>query len=437
MKKLVVLLCSLFILVAGTAFAGGEKEAKAAAPIEIEVYNLDTGDNIKQAFSEIIERYEVDNPNIKVKMSYVGWDEGQDKLLVRAGAGDPPNLAQFNDDYIGDHTYRGLLMPLDELFASFDLSTVFGPAVDISRVKGRLMAFQIAQKPRGFFFVNVDWFKKAGMDLPTEKWGDSSWTWDTMVETAKKLQSSPIDPSTKSWGFAHHLNDEPKRWMLSATNAPDNLIMDNRLMFDAPWCYETMQFFADMINVHKIHPPWATMIDVGKRQLFLDQKLAMTQSGVWELPFFGKAEFEWDLVPIPKKVRAITEASLVNYGILKGAKHPQESANFAMYMLKPENQRSFGKLTGFCPNLKSEAENLKWVGDVMPKRAHILFDALIHTYYGPFNEPGWYYARNVLKPLLADIYNGAKPAKELMLQAQEKGQKELDKIAPMIKDFKF
>ena len=84
MKNLLVVLCSLLILIAGTVFAGGESEAKAKGPIEIEVFNLDTGDNIKEAFNGIIEKYQAENPNIKVKMSWMGWGKRCCGLLSAA-----------------------------------------------------------------------------------------------------------------------------------------------------------------------------------------------------------------------------------------------------------------------------------------------------------------------------------------------------------------
>jgi multiple sugar transport system substrate-binding protein len=425
MKRTAIILLGLLLAAAGV-FASGQTgdSASTSKPVTIEVQNLDAGQPNKDAFAEIVGLFEEKNPNIKVEVIFAGWDEGQDKLLVRSSAGDPPDIGQFNDDYIGDHADRGLLLPLDDLFADVDLSKYFQGAIDISRVNGKLMAFQIAQKPRGFFYANMDWFKEAGMDLPTSTWGDPNWNWDSLIELAKKLQGTRKD----SYGFAHHLTDEPKRWMLSNTTAPNNLVMNGELMFDAPWVIETMQYFADIINVHKIHPSWATMNDIGKAQLFLDGKAAMIQSGSWEIPAFRDATFQWDLLPIPTKVRAVTEASMVNYSIMAGTDNPEEAALFAKFTLEEEPQKIWGKHTGHTPSLIEAAKDISiWAGDVPAKNEHILVDALTYTYYGPFNEPGWYQARTVLKPYLADIYNGAKPAAELMMLADKKGQEAIDK----------
>jgi multiple sugar transport system substrate-binding protein len=425
MKRIALLSLVLFLVATGV-FAGGQAEgAGAAKQVTIELQNLDNGQQYKDGFAEIAALFEERHPNIKIEYIFAGWSEGQEKLLVRASAGDPPDIGQFNDDYIGDHADRGLLLALDDYFADVDLSKYFQGSINVSIVNGKMMAFHIAQKPRGFMYSNLPWFENAGYAFRDVAWGDPEWNWDTFLQAAKKLTAAGGEGR---FGFAHHLTDEPKRWMLSATTAPNNLVMDGELQFDKPFAYETMQFFADMINVHKVHPTWATMNDIGKQQLFLDGKAAMIQSGSWELPALREASFKWDLLPLPTKVRAVTEASMVNYGIMAGSDNPDEAALFAKFLLEEEPQRIMGRHTGNTPTLVEAAQDIQeWAGDVPAKNTHILVDALTNTYYGPFNEPGWYQARTVLKPYLADIYNGAKPAKELMMLADEKGQEAIDK----------
>ena len=426
MRRTTIILLGLLLATAGVFASGqGGDAAATAKPVTIELHNLDNGQPNKDAFAEILALFEAKYPNINVEVIYAGWDQGQDKLLVRASAGDPPDIGQFNDDYIGDHADRGLLLPLDDLFADLDLSKYFQGAIDISRVDGKLMAFQIAQKPRGYMYANLEMFAQAGLELPTDKWGDPNWNWDSFLQTAKKLTTSAGEGK---YGFAHGLTDEPKRWMLSNTSAPNNLVMDGQLMFDAPWVIETMQFFADMINVHKVHPTWAYVKDLGREPMFLDGKVGMIQSGSWFIPDAREASFDWDLLPMPTKVRAVTEASMVNYGIMKGSDNPEEAATFAKFVLLEESQRIWGKHTGHTPSMVKAAEDIQeWAGNVPAENTHILTDALANTYYGPFNEPGWYQARTVLKPYLPDIYNGVKPAKEYMLLADKKGQEAIDK----------
>jgi multiple sugar transport system substrate-binding protein len=425
MKKLALLSLVLFLAVTGV-FAGGQNEGTAGSrQVTLEFQNLDNGQVYKDGFAEIAALFEKKYPNIKIDFIFAGWGEGEEKLLVRSSAGDPPDIGQFNDDYIGAYAERGLLLPLDSYFADVDLSKYFQGSIDVSIVEGKMVAFHIAQKPRGFMYANLEWFQKAGYPYRDVTWGDPSWNWDTFLAAAKKLTAAGGEGK---YGFAHHLTDEPKRWMLSNTTAPNNLVMKGKLQFDKPWVYETMQFFADMMNVYKVHPTWATMNDIGKLQLFQDGKAAMIQSGSWEIPALRKASFKWDLLPMPKKVRAVTEASMVNYGIMAKSDNPDEAALFAKFLLEEEPQRIMGRHTGNTPTLVSAAMDIEeWAGDVPAQNKHILVDALTNTYYGPFNEPGWFQARTVLKPYLADIYNGVKPAKDLMLLAHQKGQAAIDK----------
>jgi len=402
------------------------------ATTEIKLFLLDIGPEYQRAWKQIIERYEKRTPGIKITLIYGGWDQGHEKLLVSIAGGTPPDITQFNDDFIGDYTYKGILEPLNDLLKDVDWSIFFKAGVDVTRVKGIYRSVGIAHKPR-LFYYNKDLFDKAGVSYLPKTWPGTGWTWDTFLEKARKLtKDTNGDGIPDIYGAAIGLAGQPPFWWIR-NNAPEpcNIITEGKFSMTEPWAIEALQWCADLSLVHKVSPPFSVERDVGGRNLFVSQKAAMFFSGSWELPFLKDVKFRWDVGPMPKKVRATSEASLFNFGIISTSKHKQEAAAFLKYLLTAvEPQAILAREAGLAPAKIRECKKLEWLG--LPKEVTInkgmFIEALYNTVYGPFQVPGWYEVYKMLKVASDEVASGRKTAKQAMEELGPKAQQILDQF---------
>lgn len=64
----------------------------------------------------IINRFEAENPDLKVRLNVVAWP-GYPQLAAQIAAGDPPDLVTMHQSVISDYAGGGLLEPIDGLLA--------------------------------------------------------------------------------------------------------------------------------------------------------------------------------------------------------------------------------------------------------------------------------------------------------------------------------
>lgn len=64
----------------------------------------------------LINRFEAENPDIRVKVNVVAWP-GYPQLAAQMAAGDPPDLVTMHQSVISDYSSRGLIEPVEPLLA--------------------------------------------------------------------------------------------------------------------------------------------------------------------------------------------------------------------------------------------------------------------------------------------------------------------------------
>jgi len=397
------------------------------AEVTIEFQMLDNGPEYQATFNKLIKMFEKENSDIKVKPIYAGWDHGHEKLLVRFGSGNPPEIAQFNDDFIGDYSHKDILEPLNDLYDDF--SEFYQAPLDLATIDGKLRSISIAYKPRVIYY-NKDWFDEAGVEPLPDHWNDPDWDWDAFLAKVKKLTEAADNKEMASWGVTIDYPQIPFWWIHNAAPTDeDRLIMNNQSKFAEPYVYETTQWLADLHFKHQVQPSLAIDEDVGQRELFLSQRVAMiVNGGSWELPFLRDADFNWEIGPYPTNNRATTQASLVNFGVIRNSKHPQEAKRFIRFLLEPSSQDILSKELGMMPARKSVAEKLEWTEPISAENGHLYLEAMENAAFGPWDTPGWYQSYRLAGPSFESIFSGQSTAKEALTKLDKKVQDLLDDL---------
>lgn len=111
----------------------------------------------------LINRFEAENPDIRVKVNVVAWP-GYPQLAAQIAAGDPPDLVTMHQSVIADYSGRGLIEPVEPLLATAGIGpATFTPAARAGVEKhGRLYAMPWDTIGR-LFHINTALMAEAGL----------------------------------------------------------------------------------------------------------------------------------------------------------------------------------------------------------------------------------------------------------------------------------
>jgi multiple sugar transport system substrate-binding protein len=111
----------------------------------------------------IINRFEVENPGIRVKLNIVAWP-GYPQLAAQIAAGDPPDLVTMHQSVISDYSGRGLLEPIEGVLAKAGIAR---GDLTAAGLRGTVKSGQLYALPwdtiGGLWHVNTTLMAKAGL----------------------------------------------------------------------------------------------------------------------------------------------------------------------------------------------------------------------------------------------------------------------------------
>jgi multiple sugar transport system substrate-binding protein len=111
----------------------------------------------------IINRFEAENPDIRVKINVVAWP-GYPQLSAQIAAGDPPDIVTMHQSVIADYSGRGLLEPMDGVLAQAGIkrSDLTEAGLRGTVKNGKLYALPW-DTIGGLFHINTALMAKAGL----------------------------------------------------------------------------------------------------------------------------------------------------------------------------------------------------------------------------------------------------------------------------------
>lgn len=278
---------------------------------------------------------------VVVEEEMAGEGSVYDKLKVRAAANNLPDCAymQGSNDYVSFVTAK-LLLPIDELIAQ-DATFVRAERIPVLaepvyKILGKTWGMPTDAAAMGMFY-NKTLFNKAGVPLPKV-----GWTWDDFLSAAKALTQG--DGPTKQWGYIQAWQlERTENWTMSNGAATFNgLQFPDKIQTSAPAYVEAMQFCKDLIWKHKVAPPQDQFSAATGGVGFETGKVAMCMEGCWRIPgwipLLQKLNMEWDVAPMPKKVKSTTWMSTGVCPIFASTKVGKEAYEFIKFWNKEGQQ---------------------------------------------------------------------------------------------------
>jgi multiple sugar transport system substrate-binding protein len=311
----------------------------------------------------VIPKFEASHPNISINLIIVPFNQMDQKLLTMVAAGEPPDVfSQWGISGFGDYYARGLLLDLTPYIERdrYNLGAFIPRVINIYKRSGKYYSVPQVTNYGIMMYYNKDLFDKAGLPYPPVSWKDKSWTWDKMLDYAKKLTKNygegvnaqyGIDCSYFQgaiWGAAYLWGDDP----FLPEHYKTGLAKSSKL--DSPGVIEAVQAVADLIYKHKVAPtPAISQVLSQLGPLFGTGKIGMS----FGLPTqaytnYQNAPFKWGLAPMPYVKDNKVAWFNGTWFIAKNSKHPEEAWEFLKFLTSEEAARDMAKVTGFLVPLK-------------------------------------------------------------------------------------
>jgi multiple sugar transport system substrate-binding protein len=179
---------------------------------------------------------------------------------------------------------------------------------------------------------NKDLFDAAGVPYPAE-----DWTMDDMLEAALALTTEDV------WGFSGYydtvvgLGNEQGIALVGPWGGEVLDETETKILLDTPEAKAGLQFFADLIHVHKV-APLPAQAQAMTQGVWVSGTSAMFPLASWGTPTLVEfANFGWDVAPWPAgPAQQITGSFGSGFGITRDSKNPDVAWSYLHDYLSTE-----------------------------------------------------------------------------------------------------
>jgi multiple sugar transport system substrate-binding protein len=302
-------------------------------PVTLTYYTFSAAPDHMNELNEMIAIFEAAHPHIKIKVETAPYDNYFSRLQTIIAGGMAPDIFELNYENFVTYASRGLLLDLNPLAAadsSFDNSIHYPRAKEAFSYNGMQLGLP-ATFSTVVLFYNKDMFDQAGVAYPQE-----NWTWTDAVTAAKQLN----DPSASVYG----LHSGVQFWEFYKKAAQNNCQFFNEdkteVLINSPECVEALETMISFVQTENVMPSAAEMGGISDGDLFLQEQLAMTVTGIWMFAAFRDAPFNWDIEVEPGMAQNATHFFANAVSVFAASKHPQEAYEWVKFFTSdPEMAR--------------------------------------------------------------------------------------------------
>ena len=302
---------------------------------------------------QIIDEFEKQNPNIKVKLFAVPDSAYHQKQQIMLASRTAPDVMKVELHYFPALVRKGYFSPIDEFYKNdptFDINDYFEHPIDECSYNGKLYGLNIAFGGQ-ILYYNKDLFKEAGIPDPYQQWKAGKWTWTEYLDAAKKLTKRDKNGRTLQYGTLM-----PHHWTVIWSFGGELVSPDyKRCVLDSPESIRALQFMKDLRWKYRVNPTPAE--GAMSAFNFNSGRVAMYFGWSGQTPVIleNAKGFRWDIAPVPAGPAG-------RFTPLKGnvmttyveCKHPREAYEFIKYVTSAESEMFIcGKLRRWITTHKS------------------------------------------------------------------------------------
>jgi multiple sugar transport system substrate-binding protein len=353
-KALLAAASATALLLSGCALNsedGKDSGESAKGPVTLTFQSLAYQDSTVAAVKEIVDSWNKDNPDIKVKLTQGTWDNVHDQLVTQFQGDTAPDIIHDESSDIMGFAEQGYLADIGEYLSPEVKSAVSDEVWDtVTTPDGKVVAAPTLLQTY-VVFANTAAFASAGVEVPS---GDQL-TWDELRSIAKKLTAN--GKFGVGWGLKQ----------------PTAAVMNTALGFDGTF-FETKDDGTATSHIgdnelavpQRIHamayedasldPVTLTQSGTDVLPGFLGGKYAMYVGGNFlaqQITESAPAGFEWTVLPpLAGTAGATQAANPQTMSVAAQSKAPEQAAKFIDYFSSAENQAKLAQGDWLIPASK-------------------------------------------------------------------------------------
>ncbi len=371
----------------------------------------------------VVTEFQRRYPDIKVRALLSGPGVMQQLSTFCAGGKCPDVLMAWELTY-AELADRGVLLDLDSLLAR-DQEFAAQLAADRIDTLYRTFTFDGGQYALpeqwsgNFLFYNRAMFDAAGVRPPPGTW-QQSWSFAEFLAAARALTRREASGRVAQWGFVNawvsfysaglFAMNNGVRWSSARTNPTHLNFADDAFI-------EAVQFYADLINKHKVSPSASDQQSMSNADLFSVGRAAIALGGHWRYQTFDRAGgLDFDVAPLPLGPRghsACSNLGVTGLAIAASSQRKEQAWEFVKFACGPVGQALIGESRLFVPVLRSAinspgfADSHRRVGNLA-----VLTDGPLVSEGLPIT-PAWEKVVALMDRNFGPVLRGARPASSL------------------------
>ena len=346
----------LMVLVSFTLFAGGKQEASQPAQEEVQTitfwYHFDDPET---ALTPLIQKFERENPNIKVEAVRIPWDSYNQRLLTAVTGGNPPDVAQVKLWWQPQLVELGALEPLDPWLANWSgKNDIYDRVWELTKFTDGKQYLMPLQMVILYMYYRVDMFNELGLQIPKTR--------AEFLDVAKKLtRDTNGDGEPDVYGFGIRGARGGHDWWGTFVLSSGAQFFDSNgnSGLTTPEAIAANQWFIDLYRVHKVSPP--TTPNDGFREIIANMQSGKTAMTIHHI---GSAQGMVDALgdkisafPVP----AGTEGRWTSFGdeenaIFSASRAKDAAWKWVSFLATAENNAIWQKSSGQVSINKSNAD---------------------------------------------------------------------------------
>jgi len=280
---------------------------------------------------QVIDLFEQQNPNIKIKSEFSGWDGYWEKLATRAAGQNLPDLIQMSYAYLAEYVERDLLADITPYTedGTLNFENVDPLYSDPGKIGDKLYAVNLGANAFAIVYDPAA-FEEAG--IPELKPG---YTYDDLSEIASKLQNHfgkgyyGVKSFNNIDGFKHYLRQN-NEWLFNEENDALGYQDDNLLI-------EYFQYWLKNMKAGiATTPDIDSAVQGTEDELIVHKKTAIQATNSNSLiALMGAAERPLKLMIYPTLPEGVDGHFIIPsqyVSVTANSKYPKEAAKFIDFM---------------------------------------------------------------------------------------------------------
>lgn len=383
------------------------------------------GGKLGEALTAIVNDFNAQNPDVKVRMEYMGsYASLQQKLVASLAAGNFPDIAQSFETWTTKFVQAGRVVPLSpflERESRESIEDIWPVFREANSYNGVLWAMPFNKSVPAVYY-NQDMFQAADVPFPAD-----DWTWDDFLAKARRLTVDlDGDDRIDQFGFANSLSEWLFQCLLQQHGDTLFDAADRNARFNSPTGIKVLNFLTGLNTKEKISY-YSTGFN--NQNDFAAGKVSMIVSSCATRIYLEPVlRFKWSCAPLPRATFPAAVISGTNIVLFKGPSQKRIEAawRFIKFFASTEETLDWALATGYLPIRKSAANSPRMQAAIADN-PRIKAPLLELDYSVPSPKIlAWNKGRDYLIKALEETYLGNVPAEKSLGRANEKTQKILD-----------